>query len=357
MGEFYCIPDSCATVIWYEYEAPKIRYRYPGEDWQEIEGDDYEIIDNAPRYLTELGGAYQVKGKAVVAMRTPPPEVKSIPARFLPGQIIDVYLIGEHIGAIYDWKLHPNGANMNSELTNIRTHSCNLFSCICEKYTSEKIVYARSHNGGNVRCKTIEGYGSYSEPIIAADSLHDIECIYVRHHTNCRNELTNTCTFKVYKNEKIVHQETRDVCPEIEKLDCHIKSQKEIKIKKFPYLSAIEISKIGYFTEYVNGVPYPLPSVYPIPDECLNIYRRELFDPLPESDPNTPNDLVFGDFITQICSAPGCPPPQYDVICDCNDSCESCPPDTCAVECGEHICCYNDLGVSVKQIDINNYCG
>ena len=47
MGTFHCIPQGCGRVLYQEYLPPKVRWRYPGEDWQEIEGDNYEV-DNRP---------------------------------------------------------------------------------------------------------------------------------------------------------------------------------------------------------------------------------------------------------------------------------------------------------------------
>lgn len=42
MGNFHCIPSSCAEVNYREYEASKIRWRYGNEPWQQIIGaDDY----------------------------------------------------------------------------------------------------------------------------------------------------------------------------------------------------------------------------------------------------------------------------------------------------------------------------
>ena len=43
MGNWHCIPSSCATVSYCEYLSPVVRWRYPGEEWQEIEGDDYLV--------------------------------------------------------------------------------------------------------------------------------------------------------------------------------------------------------------------------------------------------------------------------------------------------------------------------
>lgn len=38
--------------------------------------------------------------------------------------------------------------------------------------------------------------------------------------------------------------------------------------------------------------------------------------------------------------------PEIEVICDR----ESCPQNTCSVDCGNHICCYNSQGIVVKSI-------
>ncbi len=43
MGLFHCIESSCARVEYQEYLPPVVRWRYPGEEWQEIEADDYSI--------------------------------------------------------------------------------------------------------------------------------------------------------------------------------------------------------------------------------------------------------------------------------------------------------------------------
>lgn len=43
MGNWHCIPSSCARVVYYEYLPPVVRWRYEGENWNEIEADDYAI--------------------------------------------------------------------------------------------------------------------------------------------------------------------------------------------------------------------------------------------------------------------------------------------------------------------------
>ena len=73
MGNFHCIPDGCAEVRYQPYEkSGGVRYRYPGEDWQTVDGDDYKIIDqregqcpNTSYRLTYIveqraGGSYEI---------------------------------------------------------------------------------------------------------------------------------------------------------------------------------------------------------------------------------------------------------------------------------------------------------
>jgi hypothetical protein len=69
------------------------------------------------------------------------------------------------------------------------------------------------------------------------------------------------------------------------------------------------------------------------------------------------NDLWFKNILTenilpvQIESPPGCPPPIVKLKCCPETGCpEECPPGTCAVPCGDHICCYDKHGKSVKML-------
>lgn len=41
--------------------------------------------------------------------------------------------------------------------------------------------------------------------------------------------------------------------------------------------------------------------------------------------------------------------PQVEVIC-ADEEQEECPPNTCSLDCGSHICCYNSQGIAVKSI-------
>lgn len=348
MGDFHCIPSDCARVVWHEYLPAVIRWRYPNEDWQKITGDDYTIEDRSPKYNTVASRSYKIKGKAVCIKRSPPARYKTLPLQFQAGEVIEVYISGNWSGGIYNWELIENGVNCNSNLTYLEHTSYNTISSFCRERTIELIVFTRNKSDNNVRCKA-SGESTY-EPILNLKSLHDIECIEQSTSPSpCRNDIPSECLFTVFSQDEIVHQETRDVCPEVEKIPCRLSDEyKEIKIEKVPYLSSIQVIRFGRDAEKVKFVPYPLPNVYAIPNECWNIYRQEIWDLLPEGNPRDV-EPVFGDYIAQICSAPGCPRPEYEVICNCD---EKCPPGTCEIQCGNVICCYNDEGIAVKSIPL-----
>ena len=160
------------------------------------------------------------------------------------------------------------------------------------------------------------------------------------------------CFFSVYRGREIVHTEVRDNCPQVEQLPCRLSDViNEIKIEKIPYLQRLEVVDFFYQNFGLN--------VYQrkIPDECWNVYRNltTVIPPASQGIPVPANNLQ-GDYelILQICSAPGCPPPEYNVICDCD--CEKCPDGTYPVECGNHVCCYDtSTGKAIKEIEIEKF--
>jgi hypothetical protein len=171
----------------------------------------------------------------------------------------------------------------------------------------------------------------------------------------CGN-LSSSCIFKVFKNGAIVHTETRTVCPEVEKIPCKLSDiNHSIEIKKLPYLEKVEVVPYAYSAYKLPGVTAPIVQADKIPAECLNIYNNAIYVIPPSGIGIYSNATPFDSFVAQICSAPGCPPPEYQVICDCQ--CQTCPGDTCPIECGDRICCYNDYGVSVQSIPKSDYCG
>lgn len=311
MGNWHCIPESCGRVTYREYLPPQIRYRYSNEDWIYVDGDNYKLeqplgqclcepYDIRVFYTSKFAGSGEQKASALL---------QNVLGQITSVSLIKNYQNGFDIYAVAESNCKPNGQS-NKAIVVINGSA--------QEYSLDAV-------------NIIKKYGI----------------------DNCGD-----CTFTVTRNGEIVHQEIRDICPEVEQLPCRLSDvTKEIKIEKTPWLSKIEVIDFGKDAIKIPGNPFPTPTISAIPTECLNIYRGEIFDLLPEGDPDEPNDPVFADYIAQICSAPGCPPPEYSVICDCN-SCVECPPDTCAVACDDRVCCYDTTtGKPIREIAIADYCG
>lgn len=307
MGNFHCIPESCGKVVYREYLPPVIRWKYPNEDWQEIEGDDY-AIEQSQGGKTE-GVRYNVViyfNKTLVSI----------------GSFYRSYTLTGPIGTItYSY---------------FGTYS----------HQGRKVIAYRVYiNSGSGATPT--------EFIYCWEESTPPEPNEVRIHSITRidgQEDPKTCTFTVYKSGQIVHQENRNVCSEVEKLDSRLSNvYKEVKVNKLAYLEGIEV--VNYAKD-ILAVTNNFRS--DIPSWCLNIYSTSL---QPNIIPLEGAKYLDAKYIAQICSPPTLPPPSYQVICDCEKNCEFCPGDTCPIRCGDRVCCYNDLGVSIKEIPISNYCG
>ena len=127
------------------------------------------------------------------------------------------------------------------------------------------------------------------------------------------------------------------------------------KINKADYLPGIITKQLEVTDQAYNFVPRTLEPINPyleIPRHCWNIYMTAY--PLP-----TPYLLISTaevQFVMQICTDdPGTfERPQLEITCGCG---ESCPENTCPVECTDHFCCYSSDGVSLKEIPLVDYDG
>ncbi len=316
MGNWHCIPSNCATVHYCEYEPPKIRWQYPNEPWQEINGaDDYSTQVATPNFT---GG--QCFDRYVI---------KVTGDRYYYGNFVQSYTAfnSEVGGPIKDIKVVYYGW------------------CLLQ-------IVSTDSNGNDY---------TFYQPIGSPGNSFVITSIVITKVNgqidNC-GDLPSSCTFTITKNGQTVHTETRAVCPEVQKIPCKLSGVRHsIKIKKIPYLERVEVRDQSINTVYLPPANTPLIDVSPLPTECLNVYVTYILaPPILSNFVPLPGAFNLYQLIAQICSAPDCPPPEYQVICDCN-SCESCPDGTCALECDGQICCYGSDGVSVKQIATSNYCG
>jgi len=340
MGLFHCIPEPCSTVRWREYLPPKIRWRYPGEIWQEIDGDNYstEVVPDLSRNT-----AYRIKYRSYKTTPDGQPSQWDTTERTLSTQyIIDGieswWLDVDHPNPIYPprsfYKRYPPEARYVTReiLGNVTPPSSYRTANFRLGYISKGIETIRS---------VLSEVGIWFTNLEAVDPA----------------KRTSACVFRIYRNGQIVHQETRSVCPEVEKTAYQLSNDiKERSIDKVAYTERIEIRDQSITPIFVGPTDLPLIDVKPLPRNCLNIYSTyTLAPPLLSEYVPLPGVLNPYSFIQQICSVSGGPPPEYEVICGCTD-CEKCPPETCPVYCDGQICCYNDYGVSVKEIPIDRYC-
>jgi hypothetical protein len=335
MGNWHCISSSCATVHYREYLGGKIRWRYGAEPWQEIAGDDYttEVVPDLAANTT-----YQLVYRLGINPSNGQPQQWSTTESILSGQ--------HQFNGIESWFIR---IVWNSTTYN-RYPPQALFSFFTENGNVQPNAGLRSANYSLIvqsqGQQIIKNLGNYTSPLW-----------FIRLQAVDPAKRKTNCIFKVRKNGNVVYTETRAVCPEVQKIPCQLSTiEKQIEIQKIPYLEKVEVVPYQYSAyKFPNLIP-PIVQTDPIPSECLNIYNNAIFVIPPSGQGIYPNAKPFNSFIAQICSAPGCPPPEYQVICDCNN-CESCPDGTCVVECEGQICCYGSDGVSVKSIALENYCG
>ena len=336
MGNWHCVTSNCAKVVYREYLPPSIRYRYEGEDWNEITGEGltytFELTDPPFSGGQCLGTRYY----CTIEFLNPSNGVWRT-ASTKSGFNLTMY------APVSGWELIPLNTSHVPPRYQVAANGKDI--------NGNPVQHLFRFNGTGA----ITYNGQYGQSRTAVD-LRNFKVVFNdsnQQDTGTCGNPPGDCIFKVFKDGVVVHEETRPDCPEVEQLDCHLSDEyKEIIIDKLPYLERVEVVPYAYQNFGLN--------VYQanIPDECLNIYKNLTTTIIPQFEglptPTNASQATYG-YIAQICSHPLCPPPEYQVICDCN-SCESCPSGTCAVECGDHICCYGDDGVAVKSINKENYC-
>lgn len=351
MGNWHCVPSGCAEVVYQEYLPPVVRWRYPEEEWREIKADDYSftektICPGVPHvfyYRNAIINTFQctLTGWSNEFIRsgwlgsTSPPFTNF---RLYSGNILIAYAATpeDWAGNIEKpfWSYWRSSTFFCGE--NVPNHGTGRFFLYCDSAVGKDHLILNSTSRG------ILPYGFQPDP-----------------NANL-SPCQNSCVFKITKNGQTVHTETRSVCPEVEKIPCRLSDQpKKIEIEKIPYLERVEVVPYAYSAYRLPGLPAPIAQADPIPDECLNIYNNAIYvvPPNPEA-LNNPDSTPFDTFIAQICSAPGCPPPEYGVLCDdqCFE-CTECPPGTHPITCDDTVCCYGDDGRVVLEIPKFDYCG
>jgi hypothetical protein len=388
MSNSHCITSACATVNYRNYLTGKIRWRYGTNPWQEYIGaDDYSITPTFNRVVLwewqyDMGYSILSHGLfipsnpsqgcngslgqlSLCARRYENPQVVFTPERIQAGFYPPIYKyrISDFVQA--DLPCSNGGLNY-SPLLCTRPKGYRKVEIFAHKTASSPNpewitgwLGTRNYTPGYML--QVPSGGEY--PVVYNPATNRYVGVLPSgagwgyfNFVPTANVAPTAYLLKIFKNGQQVYQQTSSTIPIVEVIPCSLSQDlKTFKIYKTPYLDRVDVVDKAINQIYLPPSNSPVIEVKPLPPECLNVYLTYILAPglIAEYIPS------FGynpyQFITQICSSVGCPPPSYEVICD--DCCEKCPAGTCAIECGGQICCYNSQGISVKSIALNNYCG
>ncbi len=330
MSIFHCIPEGCGRVLYQKYVVDSIKLVYPNHGVWTFRGKNLRVKHEQvlrpgqnPFCCTNV---YDVEFT-----------YKTVRTGHIPRT--ETYRNSNFVGDL-DTSFGVNGFLVDNNTPRSPAINSIFFrSTPCDKTT------------GAYRNYETTGVFYYE----VTSDINIIKWDFKYTQDTCQYDCRTTVTGIDENGEPINWEKDYYRCPEVIKGDCRLEETiNEVEIDKVPYLQRIEVRNhgVGY-----APIAAPLYKRYEIPSECLNIYNTDIWAaPIVLDTALAPGALYPYLFVKQICSAPGCPPPEYNVICDCE--CEKCPTNTCAVECGNNICCYDtSTGISVKQIEINKYCG
>ena len=251
-GNFYCIPDRCAKVVYREYLPPVVRWRYEGEDWQEIENaDDYQLQQDwyggqnpNIQYRYKYGRASANSGGFLgwaISYADQPAQV------VLPIQKVRLIIGSTDYGVYEHWAFRRVGSgNPPPDGSRNRRYLVQVFDA-----TRQWKLWLNTISTGH----KVFGF----EP---ADGSSE------------ENPGGGNCIFTVFFDGVIVHEETRAECPEVEKLDCRLSDEyKEITLEKLPFLERVEVRNQDISTFFLPPLDTPFTEVNSLPEHSLNIYR------------------------------------------------------------------------------------
>ncbi len=318
MGRFHCILDSCAEVWYKEYLEGYLSYQYPNEPAQRIYGGNLT-------YKTE-----PVKG--------------SCPSRY---------------EILFEWDSNINDSNPPQRAWHLMHYSLRGAVNITGIYytsgqTGFPSVEGVARGGRWYYLGTAHdqlGNEVILTPASIVNQLPGQGGIYtvargkfldIRPYQNQADGCL--CSFEIYRDGETIFSRTDEACPVVNVVPCHLSDEwKKVNIDKEPYWQKIQVVDnnswseiISELKEFINGE---------IPPECIEVWKTPVLD-LDVLPGNTRAEKYT--FIGQYCSATGCPPPEYKVIC--HEDCKGCPEGTCEVDCGDHLCCYDEQGIAVESI-------
>lgn len=304
------------------WEPKKIRYRYPGENWQEIAGDRYTSV---PEFDIVRGGQYFDTWTLVSTKGTVVKEgaKRGINLRTVPDGIFSTfdYIVAQSFsftGTFVSWQYI---INPSTTVTSDGQPSFNLVHTITYKNNNNQLITSAAFTAW---LPQNFHYGYFRSRVITEMHFKDS-------NNYIPPAVQTKCTFKVFNtlNQEILSI-TRNNCPEVIVVPerCYYQAENEKLVKKI---------NIGFFqalkTEYIENCAKVILESYPLPLP-VEIYKE--------------------------CSDHNCPPPRIRFDKKCEEKCEQCPSGTAVkVLLGNRIACVDAVGCVLKFIKFkpgcNNY--
>jgi hypothetical protein len=298
------------------YTAKKIRYRYPGESWQEIVGDRYTLEQTPPQWNSLPMVQYRIYYQGVKI--SDGQRVTNVPANVVTGGFVLVPT--PFFGA---WIRIPGTYRDTVYL--VTSTGFKVF----DQNGTRDIGHLYSYRGV-AEWPTGHNYTYNFQPEDLVSGSFSITKV-VRLSDNQEIPPVTQCIFKVFNlANDLIFSATKDVCPEVEVIpeSCIYKPEKERLVKKV-VVGQFQSLRVDYqlncATVWLDSPPFPF---------SLQMYKE--------------------------CSEPPCPPPKIRLDKKCLELCQQCPPGTVTrVLTGSNIDCVDINGCIIKTIKYkfgcNNY--
>ena len=323
------------------WEPKKIRYKYPGENWKEIAGENYTTKINdlgweslpllsyridfsaegwcwsssgpVNQWSHTVQGGFKLISTGFIYSASIRNWPQLINAAFIPGQAFNLW---DQNGTRNVVRVGPGSGHSQQAAVEFNSYGCTgIVNCSTCQQTSGQLQQFRTSNMA-----------------IKQGSLKVDRVVRVSDNQTIPPDVT--CTFTVFN---IFGQEilsiTKDICPEVEIIPerCYFKAENERLVARVIQTLLDPPLRIQYqghcATVWKDGIinlpPYP-----------LQIYKE--------------------------CSDFNCPPPRIRFDQKCEEKCEQCPPGTTIkVLLGSRIACVSAVGCVLKNIKYkpgcNNY--
>lgn len=318
--------------FWYQNHCLKVtpqkkggsvRYRYPGEEWTLVDGDDYQVSDNK---LGQCSGAYyQVSGETQEYHSARPNEPIST---FIALPIIQVRRILNPSSPFHFDSPYPGHTDL-FQRAYIKYIDLNGQEREHSTYGAANALW-KDKQPSNIQIYRTNRNGRPFPP----------------GNDNCGN-----CRLTILNDGKIVHEEEREECPEVEKTGDKCVEDESTKVE-------VRTSPLGQI--WVSQTTFSLHGglLGDLPDECIHIYNMVPYIPIggaPSLGNNSLTSQILS-FVGEYCSEKGCNHPTVERLGD--DCKESCPDGTCAVICSDHACCADPrTGRIIQEIPLSEYKG